>query len=84
MAAGELVSSVARFTLTKPRSVSWTPASCNPIDSVLTARPAAIRTFSTSTDSFLPAVSSSSVTLSAATVAFVTLAPAYTAMPRFL
>ena len=36
---GALVSSVARFTLMNPRSVSWTPASLSPRSSVLTARP---------------------------------------------
>ena len=54
------------------------------MDSVLTARPAAISTFSTSSVSFLPPASNSSVTLSAATVALVTLAPAMVVIPRFL
>ena len=53
------------------------------MDSVFTARPAAISTFSTSTVSVLPPASTSSVTLSLATVAFFTLAPASTVMPRF-
>ena len=70
--------------MTKPRSVSWTPASWNPMDSVLTARPAAISTFSTSSVSFFPPASSSSLTDVGATVALVTLAPAIVVIPRFL
>ena len=53
------------------------------MDSVFTARPAAISTFSTSTVSVLPPASTSSVTLSFPTVAFFTLAPASTVIPRF-
>jgi len=40
-------------------------------------------TFSTSMVSFFPLTSNSSVTLSAATVALVTLAPATVVIPRF-
>ena len=81
---GAVVSSVSRLTLTKPRSVSWTPASLNPMASVFTARPAAMSTFSTSTVSVLPPAATSRVTLSLATVAFFTWAPASTVIPRFL
>ena len=51
---------------------------------MLTARPAAMRTFSDSIVSVLPPTSSSRVTLSFETVAFFTLAPAYTVIPLFL
>ena len=56
----------SRLILTKPRSVSWTPASLRPMASMFTARPAATSTFSASIVSFLPPASTSSVTLSAA------------------
>ena len=53
------------------------------MDSVFTARPAAISTFSISTVSVLPPAATSRVTLSLPTVAFCTCAPASTVIPRF-
>ena len=51
---------------------------------MLVERPAAISTFSTSIDSFCPPDSTSRVTEFLPTVAFSTLAPARTSIPRFL
>src|SRR2546427_134079 len=61
----------------KPRSLSCTPASLRPMFSVLTARPAAIRTTAASTLCLAPLASTSKATRSLPTFAFVTFAPAF-------